>query len=157
MEKAVELFGRASALDPADYQSLVHLGQCLRVLGRGEEETRVNEEATRVVERYVEANPEDGRAFYLGALAYLQLGNRDRCLEWSRRALTIDPEESGTLYNVACIHSLLGESERALDLLEDAVRHGFGHKEWLENDPDFVSLRDDPRFQGLVQSLRPAT
>jgi non-specific serine/threonine protein kinase len=156
MEKAVELFGRASALDPADYQSLVHLGQCLRVLGRGEEETRVNEQATRLVERYVEANPEDARAFYLGALAYLQLGNRDRCLEWSRRALTIDPEESGTLYNVACIHSLLGESERALDLLEDAVRHGFGHKEWLENDPDFISLRDHPRFQGLLQSLRPA-
>jgi serine/threonine protein kinase/Flp pilus assembly protein TadD len=157
MEKAAELFGRASALDPADYQSLVQLGQCLRVLGRGGEERRVNEEATRTVERHIEANPTDARAFYLGAIAYLQLGNRDRCLEWSQRALTIDPEETGTLYNVACIHSLLGEGEQALDLLEVAVRHGFGHKEWLENDPDFATLRDHPRFRTLVQSMHPAS
>jgi TolB-like protein/Flp pilus assembly protein TadD len=157
MEKAVELFGRASALDPADYQAPIHLGQCLRVLGRGDQEVRVIEEAIRVVERYIEANPEDARAFYLGAIAHLRLGNRDRCLEWSRRALAIDPEETGTLYNVACIHGLLGESEQALELLEEAVRHGFGHKEWLENDPDFVSLRDHPRFKNLLQSMLPVS
>lgn len=157
MEKAADLFGRASELDPADYQSLVHLGQCLRVLGRGEEERRVNEEATRLAERHISANPGDARAFYLGAIAYLQLGNRDHCLEWTRRALTIDPEETGTLYNVACIHSLLGEKDQALDLLEEAVRHGFGHKEWLENDSDFATLRDHPRFRSLLQSMHPAS
>ncbi len=157
MEKATELFSRASALAPADYQPLVHLGQCLRVLGRLEEEKKVNEEAIRVVERHIEANPGDARAFYLGANAHLQLGNRDRCLEWSRRALALDPEETGTLYNVACIHNLLGEGEQSLDLLEVAVRRGFSHKEWLENDPDFASLRDHPRFQSLLQSLHPAT
>ncbi len=156
MEKSAELFRRASALDPAGYQSLVHLGQCLRVLGRAEEERSVNEEATRVIEHHVEINPGDARAFYLGAIAYLRLGNRDRCHEWSQRALVIDPEETGTLYNVACIHCLLGETEAALDLLEEAVRQGFGHKGWLENDPDFVTLRDHPRFRALIESAPPA-
>ncbi len=156
MEKAAALFRRASTLDPAGYQSLVPLGECLRALGREEEERSVNEEAVRVMERHVAINPEDARAFYLGAIAYLQLGHRDRCQEWAQRALEIDPEESGTLYNVACIHCLLGETEQALDVLEKAVRHGFGHKDWLQNDPDFVALREHPRFQALLQSLHPA-
>ncbi len=153
MEKAAALFGRASELDAADYQSLLHLGQCLRVLGKAEEEVLVNERARQVVERHVLTHPDDGRAFYLGAIAFQRLGDRDRCLEWSRRALAIDPEETGTLYNVACIHCLLGENEQALDLLEEALRKGFGHKEWLENDPDFASLREHPRFQKLLTSF----
>ena len=45
------------------------------------------------------------------------------------------------------------KSDQALDLIEKAVRNGYGHKEWLENDPDFVSLRDHPRFQALMQRL----
>jgi len=40
-----------------------------------------------------------------------------------------------------------------LDCLEKAVRNGFGHKAWVENDPDFTSLRNLPRFQALLQRL----
>jgi hypothetical protein len=29
----------------------------------------------------------------------------------------------------------------------------YGYKEWLENDLDFVPLRDHPRFQALRQQL----
>jgi hypothetical protein len=50
----------------------------------------------------------------------------------------------------------LGESDQALDLIEKAVRNGYGHKEWLENDPDFVSLRNHPRFQALMQTFSAA-
>ena len=155
MEKAAELFRKASALDPGGYQALVHLGQILRVLGRDDEEREVNLEAIRAIERHVEINPTDARAFYLGAIAQLRLGNLDSCHDWVRRAVAIDPEETGTLYNVACIHCLLGETEQALDMLEQAVRHGFGHKEWLQNDPDFVTLREHSRFHALVQSMHP--
>jgi hypothetical protein len=51
----------------------------------------------------------------------------------------------------------LGEKDQALDLIEKAVRNGYGHKEWLENDPDFTSLRDHPRFQTLIQHLSAAS
>ena len=93
----------------------------------------------------------------LAATALLLHGDRDRCLEWLGRALAIDPEETTILYNAACTYSLLGEKDQALDLLEKAVRNGYGHKEWLENDPDFASLRDHPRFQALMQRLSGAT
>ena len=93
---------------------------------------------------------------YLGASAWLLHGDRDRCLEWLGRALAIDLEETTILYNAACTYSLLGEKDQALDLLEKAVRNGYGHKEWLENDPDFTSLRDHPCFQTLRQRLSTA-
>jgi adenylate cyclase len=105
------------------------------------------------VERHVELYPEDARALYLGAGASLLLGDRDRCLDWLARALAIDPEENSILYNAACNYSLMGETDQAIDLLEKAIRNGFGHKEWIENDPDFASLRDHPRFQALMQGF----
>jgi hypothetical protein len=57
------------------------------------------------------------------------------------------------LYNVACIYALGGKPQEALDCLDKAVRNGFGHREWLENDSDLDSLRQDPRFEALLKRL----
>ena len=157
MEEAVDWFKKASGLNPADYQALSHVGMGLRSLDRQEEARKANEDALRVMQRHVELYPEDARALYLGASAWWLHGDRDRCLEWLGRALAIDPEETTILYNAACTYSLLGEKDQALDLLEKAVRNGYGHKEWLENDPDFASLRDNPRFLALMQRFSVAS
>jgi serine/threonine protein kinase/Flp pilus assembly protein TadD len=151
--EAAGLFRKASELDPADYQSLNHLEMCLRSLGRHEEAHAVSRVAVARAERHIELHPEDARALYLGANALLQLGDRERCVAWAARALAIDPEENTTLYNVACIHALLGRHDSALELLETTVRNGFGNKEWMENDPDLSALKDDPRFESLLQLL----
>ena len=153
MEKAAGLFQKASRLNPADYQSRAQFVGCLRSLGRMEEAREASVDTLRVIERHVELYPEDARALYLGTGVLIEVGDTKRSLEWAARALAIDPEESAILYNVACTYSLLGEKEQALDCLEKAVRNGFGHKAWVENDPDFTSLRNLPRFQALLQRL----
>jgi tetratricopeptide (TPR) repeat protein len=153
MEKAAALFRKASELDPADYQSIIQLENCLRSLGRKDEARQAAEQAVHVIERHIQHEPGDARAFYLGGGAALLLGDRDRALDWTARALAIDPEETAVLYNTACTYTHLGETDRALDLLENAIRNGFGYKEWLEHDPDFDPIRDHPRFQTLLQSL----
>jgi serine/threonine protein kinase/Flp pilus assembly protein TadD len=153
MEKAAGLFQNASRLNPDDYQARVQFLGCLRSLGRSEQAREASVDALRVLERHVELYPEDARALYLGAGALIEIGDATRSLEWAARALAIDPEESAILYNVACTYSLLGKTEPALDCLEKAIRNGFGHKAWVENDPDFALLRDLPRFQALLQRL----
>jgi serine/threonine protein kinase/tetratricopeptide (TPR) repeat protein len=153
MEKAAELFRKASELDPADYQSLNHREMCLRTLGRLDEAREASLEGLARAERYVELHPEDARALYLGAGAHSLLGHRERALEWANRALALDPEENTTRYNVACTYAHLGETGRALDLLEAAVRSGFGNQEWIDNDPDLASLHGEPRFAALRQLL----
>lgn len=63
----------------------------------------------------------------------------------------------GTWYNLACTHALLGDIERALDLLETELRLGHAtdesrdkQKAWAAEDPDLAALRDSPRFRRLV-------
>ena len=78
------------------------------------------------------------------------LGQPERGLDWAARALAIDAEDLGVLYNVACLYSLEGEAEKALDCLEQAVQQGFGNLEWFEHDPDLDPIREHPRFQALM-------
>lgn len=51
-------------------------------------------------------------------------GQRERGLEWARRALALDPEDSGMLYNTAGFVTVRGEPEEPLECLEKAVRAG---------------------------------
>jgi adenylate cyclase len=83
MEQAGTLFQKASRLNPADYQSLMSLGNCLQATGRPEEARQVFADALRVAERNLELYPEDVRALYLGAGALSQVGDRERSLEWA--------------------------------------------------------------------------
>jgi len=72
-------------------------------------------------------------------------------VQWCERALAIDPEDPVVVYAVACVYAILGMADEALEGLEKALVGGFGNKKWIENDPDFASLRDHPRFRELVQ------
>ncbi len=54
------------------------------------------------------------------------------------------------LYNVACMESLLGRGDEALDTLRLAVEGWPKFKENAQKDDDFAPLRDDPRFLELV-------
>ena len=58
------------------------------------------------------------------------------------------------MINAACLNSKLGRKEEALKILEDVFARGWGKRDWIENDPDYDSLRDDPRFQALLDNLR---
>jgi adenylate cyclase len=57
------------------------------------------------------------------------------------------------LYNVACTYSILGRQDEAINYLEKAVDKGFGHKEWIDHDPDLNPIRDNPRFQTIAQAI----
>ena len=111
------------------------------------------QEVLQRIERHLQFHPDDVRAVYLGAAALCEVGQRERSLEWAQRALNMEPEDSAVLYNVACAYSLLGETEKAITCLEKAVSRGFGHKEWIESDPDLNSLHYNPRFPALLQQL----
>jgi adenylate cyclase len=150
---AVRHYEDAAAVRPDDYQALLLMQTPLNRLGRKEEATAAIRRGVQVAERHLELTPDDGRALALGASALMELGERERALDWARRAHAIDPEDSGVLYNIACVYALGGQPDEALKGLDQAIRNGFGHKEWLETDSDFDSVRGDPRFQALLKKL----
>jgi adenylate cyclase len=155
-EKAAELFLKASQASPADFQALSLRGLCFRALNRKAEARMTFQECLQKIENHLQLNPDDVRAVYMKAGAFLGLGEHAQALEWSDRALSMDPEEPSVLYNVACNYALLDETEKALDCIEKAFHKGFGHKEWMEHDPDFLSIRNHPRFKALMRGLAAA-
>jgi len=153
LAEAAKLFEQASAVRTEDYQAPALAGLCYAGLGRESEGRAAFERSVRAAERHIELNPDDPRAYYLGAIAWCRLGQVEKGLAWGDRALALDPDDAGVLYNVACLNGVAGRAETALNHLERAVQNGFGHREWIEHDPDLESLRSHPRYQALLSRL----
>jgi serine/threonine protein kinase/tetratricopeptide (TPR) repeat protein len=147
---AARLFEQASEVKPEDYQAPQLLGMVYTGMGRDAEAEQSYRRAWQRAEKHLELHPDDARALYLGANSLCRLGERARGLEWAQRALAIDPEDCGILYNVACVYALQGETDGAIDCLEKAMTHAYWYKRWAENDSDLDSLRNHPRFQALM-------
>jgi Predicted integral membrane protein len=151
---SAELFRKAADCRQEDVQSPSLLSQSLRMLGRVEEARIASTETIARAERSLLLNSSDARALALGSLALFDDGQTSRALEWSRRSLELYPDDMSTLIQAACLHSRSGDREQALALLERVFARGWGKRDWIEHDPDYDSLRDDPRFQQLVSRLR---
>ena len=52
------------------------------------------------------------------------------------------------------LHGQFGNVDRALVYLERAIDAGFGHRDWIENDPDLDSVCNDPRFEQLLSKIQ---
>src|SRR6266481_4970110 len=152
-EEAVSHYRDAWRVRPEDYQAIFLSGGPLATLGRHDEVLEAERQVLKLADAHLELNPDDARALYLSAGALMRLGQRDQALERARRASMIDPEDSAVLYNVGCVYAVAGSDEEALDHLDKAIQNGFGHRDWLENDSDLDSIRDEPRFQALLRKL----
>jgi TolB-like protein len=153
--RSVPLFETAIRLRPDDYTPITMLVGALEKLGRPDVQEAMHR-AMRAIDRHLEVEPEDGRALQLGAVQAAKLGDARRAEELAERALAARPNEFAAYYNIACAFAVLGQHERALDLLDRAVRHGRGNLEWIGNDPDFDSVRGHPRFVEIVGRLQAA-
>lgn len=152
--RSAELFGQAAAVRPDDFQSCHLHGQSLRNVGRVAEGLAVNQESLRRAERVLALNPRDVRVLSLGAGSHQAAGDFARAREWAERALAIDPADMGAIINGSLLYAKAGMKEEALSLLERALGLGWGKRDWIEQDPDYDSLRDDPRFRAMMARLR---
>jgi serine/threonine protein kinase/Tfp pilus assembly protein PilF len=151
--EAAKMFERATLLRPEDFQATTFLSNVYDILGMAAEGEAMRRRGVRLIEERLALDPGDTRATALGAGIYAATGERERASALAKRSLEIDPEDSMLLYNVACAYSMLGMEEDALGCLQRAVDNGFGHKEWIEHDTDFDSLRETPRFKAIVQAM----
>ena len=154
VEGSAVFFRKAADVRQEDFQSPFLLAQSLKMLGHDAEASDWRREGIRRAEHALALNPLDGRALSLGALYLLEEGQPDRAVEWSERALELYPNDMSSLGNGACLQAKLGHADRAIALLERVSQQGWGQRDWLERDPDYDSLRGDPRFQKLVRTFK---
>jgi adenylate cyclase len=152
LAEAAPYFEKATALIETGLRAPQMLVSCYTALGDVENARRNARIALKRAEKAVAADRSNGFAMDTAVTALAALGEADRAKDWMRRALLIDPDNLLMRYNFACtLATSLGNPEAALDMLEPALERDTG---WLVQDiaadPDFASLRGDPRFQAMV-------
>ena len=154
LKKALSLFEKAHSVRPEDYQSAALIAAVLRQLGRIDEAHRAEHLAIESINRHLELNVDEARAFNLGAIILARLGDVERAKQWNERAMSLAPDDDAILYNASCVFAVLGEEDQALAGLQRAIEAGLAGGDWVSHDPDWERLRDNPRFQTLVQRLQ---
>jgi adenylate cyclase len=153
LAKSVPLYIRALELQPDDYQSPTMLEFILRGLGRIEESHLYGEMGVKRAIEVMRQYPESSRPAQLIAASLAGMGRSDEAKVWLERAIALDPDDGQTLYNAACAWAQMGEIDRAFDALERWLpTAGVEKGMWLINDCDFDPLRDDPRFQQVLDA-----
>src|SRR5438552_13831929 len=121
LEKSLRLFRQARCVRPEDYQPSALIALVLTQLGRHDEARRADELALDAINKSLELNPDDARAYSLGAGTLARLGEIERAKEWDERAMELAPDDDAILYNLASHLALFGEKVKALDALDRVI------------------------------------
>ena len=105
----------------------------------------------------VKAAPKDDQRHIFRGLALAYLGQRAEAIREGQRGIAIRPTSQDALYGpydehlMARIYIVLGEQDKAIDLLEKLLKKPyFLTPAWLRIDPNFKTLRGNPRFEKLA-------
>ncbi|NNJ64592.1 MAG: tetratricopeptide repeat protein, partial [Xanthomonadales bacterium] len=146
---ACRYFSTAAENNAEDWESPLLALQGYESAGDADEARRFARMGIDRTERYLEDYPDSPRAYYLGTSALLILGEADRARRWAERALDLSPDDNSTRYNLACFYAVIGDADRALDLLENSI----SSRAWIENDSELDSLRGHPRYRNIIESM----
>jgi tetratricopeptide (TPR) repeat protein len=105
------------------------------------------------LEGVIRRDPNYVEALQILGDAYTKRGDYERGLEIDRRLAALCPNDSLVLYNLACSLALTHQKDEAFRALERAIALGYRDVRWLQRDDDLKPLRDDPRFEKLIQKL----
>jgi tetratricopeptide (TPR) repeat protein len=152
--EAVAPMEKAIALGVRDYQIQGNLAECyLRTPALAGKAPAAYREAVRLAEEVLVVNPKNARARATLGSYRVRLGDKTRALADIAEALRQAPDDGHVLFRGALVHELAGDRERALALLEAALRNGYSREE-IRRGADLAELRKDPRYSRLPLNER---
>jgi len=149
-EQAYEMYQRVIKLKPEFLNAYSDLRMTCQRLGREDDAEVARNEQLERMPTYLLQNPDDARQRMLYATVLAEVNRRDDAIRECSLAIESSPGDPVMLYNVVCVYSRLGEPQRAIETLQQAIAAGYENFAWLHNDPDLDPVRDHPDFQALV-------
>lgn len=142
---AKDLARRAAQLDPSYFFPDFELGWIELEAGRFRE----------AIAPLTKSKAMDAPAFVTAWLAYAygSAGDRTAALRELEALKKMSPNGQVLAFNMAIVHLGLGDRERALEFLEQALAADSQWMVWLKMDRMFDSLRQEPRFALLLKKL----
>jgi tetratricopeptide (TPR) repeat protein len=106
------------------------------------------EEAIEELEQSVALEPDDYEARAALARIYRTVGSKQKADE--HHAVAAETARRDDEYGQACFEAVSGNLDRAIELLQVALKAGQVQAGWARIDPEFAFMQDDPRFRALI-------
>jgi adenylate cyclase len=152
--KAVEYYQKASEISPEDYQSVLMQVAFLEALGDSKGAKKKSKEGLRKAREFLKLNPDEIRAWSLGAFALQRLGKRSEAKKWMEFSLLNSPRNSILTSNAASFYALIGDTNRSLDYVEQAANCGCLNLGWMKHDSNLDKVRVEPRFKAIIAQYK---
>jgi tetratricopeptide (TPR) repeat protein len=151
-EEALADFRAAAELNP---RSLVALRNQVYVLA---EKLNRTEDALAVATRMAELYPDSALGRTNRGVLLARLGRRAEAHAEAEKARRLAPKDADTTYRAACVYALTsaahpGDREKALDLLQKAVKNGFRGAAEIRTSRDLKPLHESERFREIAAAV----
>lgn len=145
-EGAIDDYTMAISLDPSYAYSYIGRGRDYEMLGQKELAVA---DYRKVIE--LDTIPNDNSC---AQYAFLFLGEKDKAIDFMSRYLENSNSRTGGTYDAACLYALMGESEKALKYLEQALERGYRRFEHMEVDRDLENIRGLSKYKELIDKYK---
>jgi tetratricopeptide (TPR) repeat protein len=112
------------------------------------------DKAAVVLQALTAAEPKNGEHWLMLGIALHSAGKLDEALPIHCKAAEFPVAAAAATYNIACVHALKGDKDKAFEFLNLALERGFADANTLANDKDIESLRSDARFKPIAEKVK---
>ena len=155
---SAEMQLKASKLAPNDHRARGRLAESYRLMGG--EEARASEAYTTAIqlaESKLDINDQDWRTKGLLATYYVHTDQAEKAFAFATSQLSMSGRDPDALLIAAQVWHQLGDEEATLLALEEVIERDPTFRFYIDVDPDFKSLRGNPRFDVLIEPLSALT
>jgi len=143
---------KATELAPNDHRAWGRLAESYRLMGG--EETRASEAYTTAIqlaESKLDINDQDWHTSGLLATYYVHTDQAEKAVALATSQLAISRRDPDALLIAAQVWHQMGDEEATLLALEEVIERDPTFRFYIDVDPDFKSLRGNPRFDVLIE------
>jgi serine/threonine-protein kinase len=146
--KSVEVFKKALEIEDSDWLTWGNLAYTYSWMdGMEELAAETFEHAIQLAEEGRKQNPRDAFANSDLALYYVKTGQEELALQRAQTAITLSPDTGEILAAAAEVYELLGQRDKAIELVQKAL--DLGHPaQIIQRNPEFADLLEDERMKG---------
>ena len=110
--------------------------------------------AERLFRARLKECPQDEHAIMMIGAALLEQGKIDESIPWNEKTRHSVRFANFGVYNLGCAAAQQGRFDMAFNYLRYSTELGFTDANHLENDHHLIPIRDDPRFEQLLKTMR---
>ncbi len=153
-EEAAGAMKQAAELSPHNHVMWRNLGDSYdQIASRGADARQAYEKALQTASEQLKVNPRDAEALSGTALYQAHLGQRKDAEASIARALELSPNNGDTVFTSALVYEIIGQRERALRALDEAVKDGYSLDE-VAKEPELKHLQSDSRYRRWLQQTK---